>query len=400
MKSVCLSVALLAVSFSAALAEDEITLESVPPVVVKTVPEAGASDVDAALTEIKVTYSKAMMDGSWSWSTASKESFPTMNGQPKYLEDKRTCVLPVKLEPGKTYAIWLNSSKFKNFKDADGRPAVPYLLVFKTGPDGGKDLLVVEEIAGKIGRYRLKWVVSCKHFATSNRAVNEADEINIIERVQHFAADGFIGFYSTVASCGLNSRLHALRENRSIRDYRIYDHKAIENVLVTVGFSHLMMRYLPASYTVVKPLHLVGDSYSPLACEICQKDLLTESFHESHAGNIIYAYRYDESHIKPTLYEGVYVACKTPCDERLAHRLKGLGLMTSWKDIGDLLIPVEYLRFVFAVMNRIRGKDDEYTDSAYKQEIDILCSIAQKVLRHTTERERNRYLELLQLWPF
>jgi len=28
--------------------------------------------------------------------------------------------------------IWLNSEKFDNFKDADGRPAVPYLLVFKT----------------------------------------------------------------------------------------------------------------------------------------------------------------------------------------------------------------------------------------------------------------------------
>ena len=46
---------------------------------------------------------------------------------------KRTCVLPVKLEPGKTYAIWLNSQKFGNFKDTDGRSAVPYLLVFRTG---------------------------------------------------------------------------------------------------------------------------------------------------------------------------------------------------------------------------------------------------------------------------
>jgi RNA polymerase sigma-70 factor (ECF subfamily) len=41
-------------------------------------------------------------------------------------------VLPVRLEPGKVYAIWLNSGKFTNFKDADGQSAVPYLLVFKT----------------------------------------------------------------------------------------------------------------------------------------------------------------------------------------------------------------------------------------------------------------------------
>src|SRR4051812_14024070 len=99
---------------------DEIALESVPPMVVKTVPEAGAADVDSKLTEIKVTFSKDMQDGGWSWSQLSEESFPKMDGKPKYLADKRTCVLPVKLEPGKTYAIWVNSEKFRNFKDADG----------------------------------------------------------------------------------------------------------------------------------------------------------------------------------------------------------------------------------------------------------------------------------------
>lgn len=114
------------------VSEDEVQLETVPPVVVNTVPAAGAADVDPALGEIKVTFSKDMADKSWSWSTVSKESFPTMNGDIKYLNDQRTCVLPVKLEPGKTYALWLNSNKFKNFKDADGRPAVPYLLVFRT----------------------------------------------------------------------------------------------------------------------------------------------------------------------------------------------------------------------------------------------------------------------------
>lgn len=116
----------------AAARADDVTLESVPPVVVKTVPEAGAGDVDPKLTEIKVTFSKDMQDGTWSWATLSKESFPKMEGKPKYLADKRTCVLPVKLEPGTTYAIWVNSEKFLNFKDPDGRSAVPYLLVFKT----------------------------------------------------------------------------------------------------------------------------------------------------------------------------------------------------------------------------------------------------------------------------
>ena len=111
---------------------DDVTLESVPPVVVKAVPEAGAAEVDPKLTEIKVTFSKDMRDGGWSWAQFSRESFPKMDGKIKYLADKRTCVLPVKLEAGKVYAIWVNSAKFENFKDTDGRPAVPYLLVFRT----------------------------------------------------------------------------------------------------------------------------------------------------------------------------------------------------------------------------------------------------------------------------
>jgi hypothetical protein len=111
-----------------------VSLAAVPPVVVKTLPEAGADGVDASVTEIKVTFSKEMKDGSWSWSTLSKESFPEVSGKPQYMPDKRTCVLTVRLKPNTTYAIWLNSDKFVNFKDTAGRPAVPYLLVFKTKP--------------------------------------------------------------------------------------------------------------------------------------------------------------------------------------------------------------------------------------------------------------------------
>lgn len=132
MKNAWIALVFVLSIFATKLLADEVTLESVPPVVVKTVPEAGAGEVDPKLTEIKVTFSKEMQNFSWSWSTLSKESFPETNGGPKYLADKRTSVLPVKLEPNKTYAIWLNSAKFGNFKDISGQSAVPYLLVFMT----------------------------------------------------------------------------------------------------------------------------------------------------------------------------------------------------------------------------------------------------------------------------
>jgi hypothetical protein len=107
-------------------------IDSMAPVVVKTVPEAGSKDVSPGVVEIKVTFSKEMADGSWSWSSAWQGSTPESMGKPKYEADHKTCVLKVKLEPNKTYGYWLNSQNFHGFKDSKGHSAVPYLLVFQT----------------------------------------------------------------------------------------------------------------------------------------------------------------------------------------------------------------------------------------------------------------------------
>ena len=53
-------------------------------------------------------------------------------GDVHFMKDGRTCVLPVKLEPGKTYAMWINSQKHNAFRDTGNNSAVPYLLVFET----------------------------------------------------------------------------------------------------------------------------------------------------------------------------------------------------------------------------------------------------------------------------
>jgi len=111
------------------------TIDSMPPSVVRTVPQAGDTAIDPGLTEIQVTFSKDMMTQEmWSWCSDSAETFPECDTSAiQYLDDQRTCVLPVTLQPGKTYVIWINSQKFGHFKDLSGHSAVPYLLVFETG---------------------------------------------------------------------------------------------------------------------------------------------------------------------------------------------------------------------------------------------------------------------------
>jgi RNA polymerase sigma-70 factor (ECF subfamily) len=110
----------------AALARRQgILVKALPPSVVKTVPQAGATDVDPALKELKFTFSKDMMDGNWSVCQISKEHYPETAGKIHYLPDQRTCVMPVKLQPGRTYVLWLNLGKFQNFRDSEATPPCP-----------------------------------------------------------------------------------------------------------------------------------------------------------------------------------------------------------------------------------------------------------------------------------
>jgi RNA polymerase sigma-70 factor (ECF subfamily) len=134
MKSKLTAIAALVGSMQllAVAADQSPDVDSVPPVVVSTSPAAGSKDVAPGVVEIKVKFSKPMTDKSWSWSSAWKDSEPKMVEKPKYESDKQTCVLKVQLEPGKTYGYWINSQNFHGFQDEKGRPAVPYLLVFKT----------------------------------------------------------------------------------------------------------------------------------------------------------------------------------------------------------------------------------------------------------------------------
>jgi hypothetical protein len=76
-----------------------------------------------------------MTDKSWSWAQdlGRGAALPSGDNKPSFDKDKRTCSLPVKLEPETTYAVWLNGGRFMSFVDSDGTASLPYLLVFRTG---------------------------------------------------------------------------------------------------------------------------------------------------------------------------------------------------------------------------------------------------------------------------
>lgn len=262
------------------------------------------------------------------------------------------------------------------------------------GPDGGKDMLALETLTGKIHHYTFRWLVSCKHFATSGKSVNEKDEPNILERMEAFKADGFLGFYSTIASSGLNGRLRDLRNNGTIKDYQIFDHKRIEDYLMRLGFSRIFTRYFPKSVKRVRPLHKVLDEYIPIACDVCGKDLLEALYRENYSGLVAQFKRFDKSSSITTV-EDMYFACKGKCDKQMDARLHK---PTGWKDLSDLAIPAELLRWIMATFNQLRA-GVKYTDRAFAKEKQLIIALSQKVFREMTERERERVRELISL-PF
>lgn len=133
------------------------------------------------------------------------------------------------------------------------------------GADGGKDLIVSDN-----GQ---RFIVSCKHFIHSNKSVTPDDEQSISDRVFQHQVDGFIGFYSTIISSGLQDRLDGLK-NKNI-PYYIYDKDKISNYLPKMN-AWILQKYGSPTFgkTFYWNVHL--SQYQPLPCVCCGKDSLSD----------------------------------------------------------------------------------------------------------------------------
>lgn len=131
---------MLAVSFTAVLAMATVTVLQAqsakpdpqgPPRIVSTTPKVGETDVKPDLKEITITFDREMQPG-FSWTGGPPDFPPGPEGQkPRWL-DKRTCVLPVKLEAARYYRVGINSTSFQSFRSTDGVPVSPSAIYFTT----------------------------------------------------------------------------------------------------------------------------------------------------------------------------------------------------------------------------------------------------------------------------
>jgi hypothetical protein len=121
-----------AIYFATKGASSQVKQKVTVPKIVSMEPANGAKDVDPALKQLKVTFD-VPMGGGMSW-VGGGEFFPTIpDGQRgTWSEDRRTCTLPVSLQPGHTYKLGINAPRFRNFQSESQVPADPMTYSFTT----------------------------------------------------------------------------------------------------------------------------------------------------------------------------------------------------------------------------------------------------------------------------
>lgn len=255
------------------------------------------------------------------------------------------------------------------------------------GADGGRDMLVSEQLKGRLATKKFTWLVSCKHFAVSGRAVGVEDESNITDRIKQHGADGFLGFYSTLPSAALVERLRQYTDRGDLASSEFFDGKKVEGHFVDTGLSKLALKYFPASYERMRPIQKFFGEYSGLKCEVCSNDTLARSVREPFSANLVSVHPRDKhDHI-----ESVHIVCKGSCDRSFQDRMFKNGYITSWEDIGDLVNPILYLKNMMSYMNILHARDTTVGQQAHKQLKDIYVALAQRTLREISKEDEERF---------
>ena len=121
-----------AIYFTTRGASDELVARTQKPMLLEMTPANGATGVDPGTTELRVTFS-VPMGGGFSWTGGGPDYPVAPEGQgPRWTEDQRTCIRPVRLEPNRQYRLGLNSPSHKNFQSVAGVPLDPVIYTFRT----------------------------------------------------------------------------------------------------------------------------------------------------------------------------------------------------------------------------------------------------------------------------
>lgn len=260
------------------------------------------------------------------------------------------------------------------------------------GPDAGRDLIVEETRIGVAGVSKIRWLVSCKHKAHSGSSVSPTDEPDLHDRIKTHNCAGFIGFYSTIPSSGLATKFAALKQTCEVL---IFDQENIERELLSSkdGLT-LARRFLPLSLAGwekenPKAARIFAEAPS-LQCAACQKELLGDA----PSGILVFWKTYSSTDAKfKRKTEHLYCCCKGKCDDVLRRKYGTPGLIDSWEDLPDLIIPIAYLRMAVALLNELES-GETYSPAAFDKVKDVVLNLFPMISREPSQRDDERIRSL------
>jgi hypothetical protein len=159
------------------------------------------------------------------------------------------------------------------------------------GPDGGRDLVCIEERQSFFAPDKKRWLIQCKHNAHSGKSVGIEDLDDIVDSCTQHDATGFILACSTQPSSAVVNRLESITDNPRNDIVAIYwDYVFIEQALSCASLWRIAQRFFPVSaesttwkvYATESPNHWVVNYkgyYFHLANRI-------GSYHEHHFDSV------------------------------------------------------------------------------------------------------------------
>ncbi|PWV88054.1 restriction endonuclease [Pantoea ananatis] len=145
------------------------------------------------------------------------------------------------------------------------------------GPDGGRDLIFIEDYPSKIFPEKKRWLVQCKHKAESGNSVGAADLDDISDSCVHHNCEGYLLITSTYPSSAVIDRLEAITSNpRKNIKATYWDAVKIEQLLSTPDLWNIAQRFFPSSttswkiYATERPNHWVAN-YEGFYFYICNR---------------------------------------------------------------------------------------------------------------------------------
>lgn len=261
------------------------------------------------------------------------------------------------------------------------------------GADGGKDLIIQEVRTGISGNSYIKWLVSCKHYAHSEKSISPTDEINISDRIQQHKCDGFIGFYSTLASSGLMDRLTSLQSNFLCQ---VFDSSMIEGKLIgNLEGELLAKRYFQksiSSYLINNPRPVqLFDEIPTLHCEVCKKELINNELVRKSI--IVFYYEYISEPFHKS-YVKITTCCKGKCDRILSEQV---DFLSGWEDLSDLKSPLIYLRHIISFINELNSPHTSYSKEALESLKTIFIRLFPFVCRELSYHDKELINDLYKI---